>query len=242
MPNNRHCRILVLVPTFNDSHELERITREIQSLDGSYTPLVVDDGSLLPIDRGCLPKGTLLVRFPTNFGLGVATHVAFDHALGNHYDIVARIDSDGQHPISILPDLVKPIRLDGEDLVVGHRTNRHEGGGGIRTLLAAAVRNYLSFVSRLMTGGKAPWDVNSGLFAVSATAIRKLNMTQLERFPEPQMYVLCGRMGIKAHEIPVAQDQRRHGRSTVTIARALALFYRFNMFVLAELLQNPRQK
>ena len=241
MPNNNPCRVLVFIPTFNDAQELVRIVNEINSLEGLYTPLVVDDGSTVPVDPAGLPSGTLLVRFPANFGLGVATHVAFDHALNNNYDIVARIDSDGQHPIEMLPELVKPIRVDGKELVVGSRVNR-QAGKGVRRILAASVRNYLSIVSRLMTGGKAPWDVNSGLFAISLDAIGKLRLVQFERFPEPQMYVLCGRMGIGAHEIPVSQDQRRHGRSTVTNGRALALFYRFNIFVLAELLQNPRLK
>ncbi len=241
MPKKSHCRVLVFVPTYNDSQELAAIAGDIKSLDGDYTTLVIDDGSSVPVEHSQLPEETLLVRFPTNFGLGVATHVAFDHALKCDYDIVARIDSDGQHPIDILPSLVEPICEDGKELVVGHRVNRHEGEG-IRSMLAALVRMYLSALSRLMTGGRAPTDVNSGLFAISRAAMTKINLAQLERFPEPQMYVLCGRMGISTHEIPVEQNDRRHGSSTITMGRALALFYRFNIFVLAELLQKPRAK
>jgi len=235
------CRVLVFVPTYDDAQELATIANEVNSLEGDYTTLVVDDGSTTPVNPAELPKGTLLTRFPTNFGLGTATHVAFDHALLNGYDILVRIDSDGQHPIEIIPSLVQPINDDGKDLVVGHRVNRHDGTG-VRALLASLVRIYLSALSGVMTAGRAPKDVNSGLFAISTVAMRRLNAAQLERFPEPQMYVLCGRMGISAHEISVHQNERRHGKSTITLGRALALFYRFNIFVLAELLQSPRSK
>jgi len=241
MANGSRCRVLVFVPTYNDAQELAAIANDVQSLDGEYTTLVVDDGSTTPVDHGELPKGTLLVRFPTNFGLGVATHVAFDHALQHDYDVLVRVDSDGQHPTKLIPSLVQPISDEGKGLVVGHRVNRHDGTGA-RALLAAWVRNYLSVLSRLMTGGRAPKDVNSGLFAISAAAMRQLNTAQLERFPEPQMYVLSGRMGISVHEISFEQNERRFGKSTVTLGRAMALFYRFNIFILAELLQSPRSK
>ena len=91
-----------------------------------------------------------------------------------------------------------------------------------------------------MTHGRAPQDVNSGYFAATAHAAEVMNEYQLERYPEPQMYVLACRRELKIKEIPVEQLDRKHGSSSLTINRAALLMYRFSIFVLAELLQRSR--
>jgi len=50
--------------------------------------LVVDHGSRNSISERVLRVKDLLVRLPTNMGLGVGTHVAIDHALRNAYQIL----------------------------------------------------------------------------------------------------------------------------------------------------------
>jgi glycosyltransferase involved in cell wall biosynthesis len=228
---------LVLIPAFNDSELLPSITKAIQDLGNSFCPLVVDDGSRAPVDQSSLAPGSLFFRFPANFGLGIATHVAFDHALACGYDALVRVDADGQHPIEAIPRLIAPIASGDADLVVAARTNRHEGSG-VRAFAARMVRHYLSWVARRMTNGNAPSDVNSGFFAISSRAVKALQNVQLERFPEPQMYILAGRRGLRIREVAIEQLPREHGSSTITLGRALAVFYRFNIFVLGEILRK----
>ncbi|MBS38996.1 MAG: hypothetical protein CMO26_24125 [Thiotrichales bacterium] len=231
--------VLVFIPTYNDFELLGDITRSVSALGSHYTPMVVDDGSDQEISPEQLAPDSLCFRMPANFGLGTVTHVAFDHAIRHNYDVVVRVDADGQHPIEMIPELVSAISSGDADLVVGVRTNRHDGNG-MRSLFARWVRGYLTVVAKLMSGGKAPEDVNSGIFAANSRAIRILNNAELEQFPEPQMYVLAARRGLKLESIPVQQMERKYGSSTVTIGHALQLFYRFNIFALAELVQRSR--
>lgn len=224
------------MPTLNDVEHLEAITDEINGLDGSFTVLVLDDGSSVPVKDAASESDHLHFRLPANFGLGVCTHIAFDHALHRGYQAVVRVDADGQHPVKMIPALLAKLNAGEADIVMASRSNRNHGSGW-RLMISRFVRGYMSAMARLLTRGGVSGDVNSGFFAVNRNAMTFLNTCRLERFPEPQMYILACRHGLRVAEVPVEQMARKHGSSTLTFGHALRMVYRFNIFVLSELLQ-----
>jgi glycosyltransferase involved in cell wall biosynthesis len=173
----------------------------------------------------------------SNYGLGVATHIAIDHARAFGYGIILRVDADGQHPIESIPDLVRKLIDEGLDAVVGERTNRDDGSG-IRSILAKSIRTYISFVVRSMTAGKAPEDVNSGFMAIGAKAAERLSRTMLDRYPEPQILTILGRSNLRTGSLQVQQLPRKKGRSSIGWFDGMRIFYRFNVFALGELIQG----
>ncbi|HJP21674.1 MAG TPA: glycosyltransferase family 2 protein [Alphaproteobacteria bacterium] len=231
--------VLVFVPTYNDDEFLAAIAAAIEDLGGDFELLIVDDGSAVAIDVGDLDPAVSYFRLPGNFGLGICTHIAFDHALRKRHRAVVRIDADGQHPVERIPDLLAVLETGQADLVVGTRSNRHQGSG-LRALTAQWVRIYLSLVTKLLTGGRSPQDVNSGFLAFNRKAAEVLNGYQLERYPEPQICALACRRGLRVAEVTIEQEPRRHGSSTLTLGQALRILYRFNIFVLSDLLQKSR--
>jgi dolichol-phosphate mannosyltransferase len=236
-PVPANAKVLVFVPTLNDVEHLTAIADAVRLLDGAYTILILDDGSAAPIDRMIDQNNCLHFRLPTNSGLGVCTHIAFDHALREDYSAVVRVDADGQHPVTMIPALLAELNTGAADVVVASRSNRNEGTGW-RIACSRIVRSYLSAVAQLLTDGRVPSDVNSGFFAANRTAMETLNICRLERFPEPQMYILACRRGLQISEVPVEQKAREHGSSSVTLSHALRILYRFNIFVLSELLHK----
>jgi hypothetical protein len=72
----------------------------------------------------------LLVRLPTNMGLGIDAHVAIDYALRYAYQIVVRLDADSHHPVDWITDFLCSLRGDAADLVSGDRVNQGEGAAG----------------------------------------------------------------------------------------------------------------
>ena len=223
MSNASQGGVLVFLPTYNDLELLSDLTRDIVNLGEEYAPLVIDDGSYPAVERASLATGSLVFHALANFGLGTATHIAFDHAIRHGYRAVVRIDADGQHPVASIPSLLAPLDEGRADIVVGVRTNRNKTSGP-RALAATIVRAYLSLVARWMSDGGAPIDVNSGFFAASPRAAQTLNTVRLERFPEPQMYMLAPRRGLTITEVPIEQSAREHGRSKVTLGHALRIF------------------
>ncbi len=236
-PRPANDRVLVFIPTLNDTEHLAAIVDEIGKLDSTFTVLVLDDGSTVPVKSVLNTSDCLQFRLPTNFGLGVCTHIAFDHALRGGYQAIVRLDSDGQHPVAMIPALLAKLTAGDADIVVASRSNRNQGSGW-RFAIARIVRGYISAMAQILTKGSVPGDVNSGFFAAGLPAIEILNNCRLERFPEPQMYILACRHGLRVTEVPVEQMERKHGSSTITFGHALRIVYRFNIFVLSEMLHR----
>jgi glycosyltransferase involved in cell wall biosynthesis len=230
---------LVFIPTLNDRYLLYQLASSVQELDICATTLIIDDGSQPSIERSSLPENCLLFSAPSNMGLGLCTHIAFDHALAHGYDYVARLDADGQHPATKIPGLLEPLLDRRADLVVGVRTNHGDSSrpeAGLRRL----VKWYFSFLSYLITSGRAPGDVSSGFFAVNRKAMKELNGTMLERYPEPQLYSHACRVGLRVLEFSIEQAKRQHGRSTITYGHAFSMIYRFTVYALAEMIRLRR--
>jgi glycosyltransferase involved in cell wall biosynthesis len=215
-------KILVFIPTYNDFDHLNGIIDEILDLGSNYTVLVIDDGSSKSeqIDSRCLK-----VTLPFNLGLGVATHIAIDHALQFEYDIVLRVDADGQHSTDDIQKLIAPILNDSADLSIETRINRHEGKS-FRIHLTRIASRYFRFLSKLIFHKTAPEDLNSGFMAYNRKAVSYLNQFELERYPEPQivLYALEGKLYIKS--IDIEQNPRMSGTSSINLWHATMLLFR----------------
>jgi glycosyltransferase involved in cell wall biosynthesis len=229
-------RVLVFIPTLNDEALLADLASQVAGLGGEFIPLVLDDGSKHKLPPASLPARCLLFSLPDNMGLGVCTHIAIDHALAHGYGTVVRIDADGQHPVASIPELLAPLRSGEADIVGGQRVN-HKGVLDADSLLRRFVKAYIRKLASLATRGRAPSDVNTGFFAANPMAMHEINGLQLERYPEPQMFIQACRAGIRVREVPIRQLARQHGDTTLNYLQGARMIYRISILVLSELLR-----
>ena len=231
---------LVYVPVFNDFAVIEQIVEDIRGVLPSATVLLIDDGSTKVPFAASSVKNALHVRLPSNYGIGVCTHVAFDHAIIHEYDFVCRVDADGQHPVEHLSDMLQILSEQGADLVVGARIAI---GSNLQSdpILRRWVRAYFSVCARLLTGNSVLKDVNTGFFALNIGAVRRLNTYQLERYPEPQLFVRAARIGLKMKLHSIERRDRLFGSSSLGLWAALKMVYRFNVLVLSEIMQRSER-
>ncbi len=229
--------ILVFVPTYDDTRELENICSKILRFSGQYTVLVVDDGSTPQVNLSILPSSVMVVRLPDNYGLGVATHIAIDHMLTYDYDLLVRIDSDGEHPVSTIPRLVAQFGRGDADVVIGCRANLGQPSG-LRGLAANWVRNYYRLIGQLLTRGHRLADLTSGFQALSRHAAETLQALPLERYPEPEVVILATIHGLRVEYVQFDQLDRADGHSSISLRRGVLLLYRFNVFALDQLLNR----
>lgn len=232
-------KTLIFIPTFNDLVLLPSIIKGVQALDDSFVPLIIDDGSSPQLQGSTLPEGCFLFSLPDNLGLGTCTHIALDHALKFGYKALIRIDSDGQHPLEMIPEMLLPLQNDKADVVVGTREN-HSEGSGIGIFFRNLVKSYFTFIAIWLTRGGVPTDVNSGFFALNQKAMIAVNSSTLERFPEPQMLILAHSTGLRITEISITQSSRQYGTTTLSVLQAARLIYRFSVFAAAEILSFRR--
>jgi len=230
-------KTLIYIPLFNDFAAIERIVEEISGVVPSSTILLLDDGSTDGAISAEVAAKCLTIRLPSNYGIGVCTHVAFDHAIAHGYDYICRVDADGQHPIKRMPEMLNMLAKDGVDLVVGARTLTDEFSH-VDPILRRMVRAYFSICARLLTGNAALKDVNTGFFAVTGKAAHRFNRYQLERYPEPQLFVRAARMGLRMKLFSVERRDRLYGSSSLGLGSALKMIYRFNVLVLSEVMQR----
>ena len=125
-------RPLVVIPTYNESENIERMLGRIHECLPSAGVLVVDDGS--PDGTAAIVKRVAAERDDVSLleragksGLGSAYRAGFAWGLERGYDAFIEIDADFSHDPAALPTLVAPLE-EGYDVAIG---SRYIEGGSI---------------------------------------------------------------------------------------------------------------
>ena len=224
-------RPLVVIPTYNESENIERMLHRIHECLPGAGVLVVDDGS--PDGTADLVKGVaaelpdvhLLVR-PSKSGLGSAYRAGFAWGLERGYDACIEIDADFSHDPAALPTLVAPLD-EGFDVVIG---SRYVEGGSIpnwawhRHLLSRGGNAYASAVLGL---GVA--DSTAGYRAYSAGILRQLDLDRIRAEGygfQIEMTYRAIQHGATVTEVPISFVDRAAGESKMSsfiVVEALGL-------------------
>ena len=212
-------KTLVFIPTFNDRELLNELTNEILSLDENYDVFVIDDGSTPEIKPMNLIERYYFYRAPFNVGLGLITNIAINFALFKKYDVLIRVDGDGQHNISSLPLLENEIRKNNADFVISNRVNQHlenslrNSIGNLIKLILTRLCNYFSNLE--------VEDWHSGMMAFSKEAMTTLKSHTLDKYPETEIIFFLKYKKLKIATVDVTQQKRLFSSSTVTLFQAL---------------------
>jgi dolichol-phosphate mannosyltransferase len=213
-------RVLVVVPTFNEVQNLERVLDRLHAAVPEAHALVVDDSS--PDGTGRLadklaaadPRVHVLHR-PGKGGLGQAYVAGFRWGRERGYDVLVEMDADGSHPPERLPALL--AALEEADLVLG---SRYVDGGRVvdwplhRLLLSRAGNRYTRWALRLPLT-----DATGGYRAARAELIDRLPFAEVAS--EGYCFQVdwawrAWRAGARVVEVPIAFSERQFGRSKMS--------------------------
>ncbi|SON49686.1 glycosyltransferase family 2 protein [Vibrio tapetis] len=122
--------ITCLLPAYNESKNLPQVVQEAYDFLKDYCNeveiLIVDDGSadetVETAKKLSQEYPISLVKLSRNFGKEIAISAGLDKARG---DVVILMDSDGQHPLSVVEQFIHHWR-EGYDMVYGVRDNRED--------------------------------------------------------------------------------------------------------------------
>ncbi|MDR3217957.1 MAG: polyprenol monophosphomannose synthase [Dysgonamonadaceae bacterium] len=118
---------IVIIPTYNEKENIEKIIRAVFSLEKFFNLLIIDDGS---------PDGTALIvkrlqnEFPERLfilermgklGLGTAYIAGFKWALEREYTYIFEMDADFSHNPKDLLHLYNACAIEGADVAIGSR-------------------------------------------------------------------------------------------------------------------------
>jgi glycosyltransferase involved in cell wall biosynthesis len=121
-------RVSVVIPARNEAEcigtTVDGVADALASLDLEWEVIVIDDGStdgtgdaVAGLDPSCHAS---VLRLSRNFGKEAAITAGLDHASG---DVILCMDADGQHPVSLIPQMLERWR-EGYEMIYAVRTDR----------------------------------------------------------------------------------------------------------------------
>ncbi|HEX9895625.1 MAG TPA: polyprenol monophosphomannose synthase [Gemmatimonadales bacterium] len=215
-------RLLVVLPTYNESRNLDQIVPAILSQDARIEILVVDDnspdgtGKIADAISETIDRVHVLHR-PGKEGLGRAYLAGFRWGLDRGYDLLFEMDADFSHDPRFLPDLIRVIEADGADLAIGSRYKT-----GVNVINWPMSRLILSsganFYARVVTGMPLT-DATGGFKCFRRRVLEAIPLEKVRSNGyafQIEMSYRAWRKGFKLVETPIIFTDRVEGQSKMS--------------------------
>ena len=215
---------IVIIPTYNERENIEKIVRAIFALEKAFHILVVDDGS--PDGTAAIVKGLVEGEFKGQLfilersgklGLGTAYIAGFKWALEHEYEYVFEMDADFSHDPNDLPRLYAACATEGYDLAIG---SRYVSGVNVvnwpmgRVLMSYFASKYV----RMITGFEVH-DTTAGFKCYKRRVLQTIELDKI-RFKgyafQIEMKFTAYKIGFRIKEVPVIFVNRREGTSKMS--------------------------
>ena len=231
----------VVLPTYNESENIERLIRAVRSAVPGIDVLVVDDNSpdgtadiaqRIAHEVAGEPGHIEVLRRPGKLGLGSAYREGFARVLAAGADVVVSMDVDFSHDPAVIPAMLRAID-EGADAAVG---SRYVKGGG--TLNWPLHRRLLSRWGNLYTGailGVKVRDCTTGFRAYRASALTAIapETTRAEGYAFlTELVVRLSRRNLRIVEVPILFADREYGTSKMSgriVAESMLLVTRWGV-------------
>jgi dolichol-phosphate mannosyltransferase len=215
-------RSLVIIPTYNEIENIEKMLETVMDLERSFDVLIVDDGS---------PDGTAdkvrekmskyegrihLEERTGKLGLGTAYIHGFKWALARDYEHIFEMDCDFSHNPADLPRL-EDACIGGAGLAVG---SRYVTGVNVvnwpmsRVLLSYFASVYVRFIT-----GMPVQDATAGFKCYKRSTLEAINFNKIQFVGyafQIEMKFTAWRKGIEVVEVPVIFTDRTEGESKMS--------------------------
>lgn len=233
---NSTTRTAAVMPCYRTSTQAVKLAQKcLQFVD---LVICVDDScpqhTGTKISAANLGPQVVVLKHSTNQGVGGATKTGISFALAHGYNIIIKLDSDGQMNPENIPRLIKPLLTGKAQLCKGNRFTNLESMSGMPTL--RLIGNIgLGFLTKLSTGYWELFDPTNGFIALSADTAQlvRLDKTDDRYFFETDLLFRCGLADIVICEI--AMPSSYNGEiSSLRPERELIRFSRKHLQILAK--------
>jgi dolichol-phosphate mannosyltransferase len=214
---------LIIIPTFNEKDNIEKIIRKIFSLEKGFHILVIDDSSpdgTADIVKKLIPEFSnrlFLELRKGKLGLGTAYIYGFKWALRRNYQYIFEMDADFSHNPEDLVKLYYTCANDGYDLAIGsryiHGVNVINWPMG-RVLMSYYASAYVRFITRMKVR-----DTTAGFKCYRREVLEAINLDKIKFTGyafQIEMKYITWKLGFKIKEISIIFTDRTHGDSKMT--------------------------
>ena len=227
-------KTFIVLPTYNEAQNIAPMIDQLLALNISDTTiLIIDDhsqdntGQIADQLRDQHPDRIFVMHRPGKLGLGTAYITGFKWALEHGADCVIQMDADFSHSPSYLPNFV--AKLNEYDVVVG---SRYVPGGkldprwsGWRFFLS----KWANSVWVHLILGTQVQDATAGFKCWSRRALERIQLDRVRSNGyvfQVEMAYLCEKLGLSILEFPIYFEDRRIGKSKMTVPVKLEAAWR----------------
>jgi len=214
---------LVIIPTYNEIENVERILKNVFSLQRDFHILIVDDNS--PDATGDLVKKLqleyserlFLIEREGKLGLGTAYIAGFEWALERSYEYIFEMDADFSHNPNDLIRLYNACAKGSSQVAIG---SRYVTGVNVvnwpmsRVLLSWGASKYVSWIT-----GMDIHDTTAGFICYKREVLEKINLKKIQFVGyafQIEMKFKAYLLNFKIKEIPVIFTDRTQGTSKMS--------------------------
>ncbi|QTE39362.1 polyprenol monophosphomannose synthase [Mucilaginibacter gossypii] len=213
---------VVIIPTYNEKENIERMIRKVFSLPHDFHILIIDDGS--PDGTPQIVKslqaeydGRLFMEERAGKqGLGTAYIHGFKWCIARHYDYIFEMDADFSHN----PDDLLKLRqacIDGADAAIGSRYVT--GVNVVNWPMSRVLMSYFASVYvRFITGMKVQ-DATAGFMCYKRRVLETVKLDKIKfvgyAFQIEMKYTTI-KHGFKLVEVPIIFTDRTAGTSKMS--------------------------
>ncbi len=215
-------RKIIIIPTYNEKENIEKIIRAIFALEGEYHILVIEDGS---------PDGTagivrrlqeefqerlFMIERTGKLGLGTAYLTGFKWSIEHKYDYIFEMDADFSHNPSDVPKLYNACK-EGADLAIGSRYCK--GISVINWPIGRVIMSYYASVYVRTVLGMEVYDCTAGFKCYKRKVLETLDLDDIRMKGygfQIEMKYSTYKLGFKIQEVPIIFVDRTEGTSKMS--------------------------
>lgn len=222
---------LIIIPAYNEEACIQTTVEDIIEHAPDFDYVVINDCSKDWTKEICEANHYNMISLPVNLGIGGAVQTGYKYALEHGYEYAVQVDGDGQHDPKFLGTMLKKIKKENLDMLIGSRFIEKQGfqSSGMRRLGI----KYFTFLIQLLTGCKIT-DPTSGLRMVNKDVIAMYAADYPRDYPEPESVVAVLRKKMKVKEMPVIMRQRAGGVSSISPQKSIYYMIKVTLAILAE--------
>lgn len=215
---------IVIIPTYNEKENMEKIIRAVFSLEKCFHILVIDDGSpdgtasiVKRLQKDEYGDRLFLIERQDKQGLGTAYITGFKWALERAYEYIFEMDADFSHNPKDLPRLYAACHDEGADVAVG---SRYVTGVNVvnwpmgRVLMSYFASQYVRFVT-----GINIHDTTAGFVCYRRRVLKTIDLDKI-RFKgyafQIEMKYTAYKIGFNIKEVSVVFVNRKEGTSKMS--------------------------
>lgn len=213
---------VVIIPTYNEKENIEKIIRAVFSLEGEYNILVIEDGSpdgtadiVLKMQKE-FPERLHMIQRSGKQGLGTAYITGFRWSMEHGFDYIFEMDADFSHNPNDLPFLYRTCR-DGADLAIGSRYC--DGISVINWPIGRVIMSYYASVYVRKVLGMKVYDATAGFICYRRKVLETIDLDNIRMKGygfQIEMKYTAFRLGFRIKEVPIIFVDRKEGTSKMS--------------------------